>query len=441
MLDQRIEPTIQDDTPGEAPPGQDEEFYIPPHDVKSLTDPPPLPRVKRFNRRTAAILLVVFGFVAILSLSKAFRPRTIKTPPPDNAQISAARNPSPDDMVAHLPGSYAQVPKLGRPLPGDIGVIARDAASRTAATGGTEGVPGEFAQTPRAAAPLTPLQQYEQQQQIDALKQQQAALESHVSFSGGSGNADSPDIASLLPGGNHTGAMPVAANGQQDGGSSFDRANQQAGKDRFLNQRRTGKFKLHHGVYYPTSPFTLQAGTIIPGVLETGINSDLPGQIKGRITENVYDTVTGTHLLLPQGTVLLGTYDSHVTYGQSRVLVVWTRICRPDGSCIDTEGMPGTDLSGYAGLTGKLDRHYLQLLGGVVVASILGAGTQMATGANTTTPNFGQLAAQGAAITINNAGQQITRKELNVQPTIIVHPGERFTVFTTKDMVIPPYRG
>jgi type IV secretion system protein VirB10 len=157
------------------------------------------------------------------------------------------------------------------------------------------------------------------------------------------------------------------------------------------------------------------------------------------VSQGVYDTVTGRYLLLPQGTKAIGTYDSRVSYGQSRVLVVWTRLLRPDGSSISLEGMPGVDLSGYAGLTGSVNNHYVRLLSGVVLGSIIGAGAQIASGANNQNPSYGQLAVQGAGQNINQAGQQITRKNLDIQPTIEVAPGSRLNIVATKDIILPPY--
>lgn len=170
-----------------------------------------------------------------------------------------------------------------------------------------------------------------------------------------------------------------------------------------------------------------------------GINSDLPGQIGCMISQNVYDTVTGRYLLLPQGTKAFGTYDSRIAYGQERVLVVWTRLLRPDGSTLSLEGMPGIDLSGYSGLTGHVNNHYLRLLAGVVLGSVLGASAQIAVGANSQNPSFAQLAIQGAGQNVNEAGQQITRKNLNIQPTIEVPPGGRLNIFATKDLILPPW--
>ena len=176
-------------------------------------------------------------------------------------------------------------------------------------------------------------------------------------------------------------------------------------------------------------------------MMTQGINSDLPRQIGCMVSQNVYDTVTGRHLLIPQGTKATGTYDSRIAYGQSHVLVVWTRLLRPDGSWVSLEGMPGTDLSGYAGLTGPVNNHYLRLISGVVLGSIIGAGAQVGAGANNQNPSFSALAVQGAAQNINEAGQQVTRKNLQIQPTIEVRPGSRLNIFATKDLILPPYRG
>ena len=172
----------------------------------------------------------------------------------------------------------------------------------------------------------------------------------------------------------------------------------------------------------------------------TGINSDPPGQILGQVSQRVFDTATGGTVLIPQGTKVLGTFDSRVVYGQERVLVVWTRLMFPNGRSTSLEGMPGVDMSGYAGLSDEVNNHYLKLLTGVVLGSVLGAGAQTAEGGTSTVdPSFGQLAAQGLAKNINEAGRQITRKNLAIQPTLEITPGFRFNIFVTKDIVLEPY--
>ena len=124
----------------------------------------------------------------------------------------------------------------------------------------------------------------------------------------------------------------------------------------------------------PLSPFEVKAGTYITAALETGIDSDLPGSIKAQVSENVYDTVSGNYILIPQGAKIIGQYDSKVSFGQNRALVVWNRIIFPDGSSIDLEKMSGVDISGYAGFSDKLNNHYLKIYGNAVLLSLMGAG-------------------------------------------------------------------
>jgi type IV secretion system protein VirB10 len=166
----------------------------------------------------------------------------------------------------------------------------------------------------------------------------------------------------------------------------------------------------------------------------------LPGQITGQVSQDVYDTVTGKYLLIPQGTKLVGEYNSTITYGQERVQIIWTRVLRPDGSSISLEGMPGVDMSGDAGLSEKVNNHWMKLLGGVVISSVLGAGGQIAQGGTSQlNPSFGQLAAQGTGANLNDVGQQLTRKNLNLQPTLEISPGGRFNVFVNHDVELTPY--
>lgn len=220
-----------------------------------------------------------------------------------------------------------------------------------------------------------------------------------------------------------------------------DTDNRQDEKRNFLENTKVNSTTLLQGIKEPYSPYQLMAGTVIPGLLITGINSDLPGEIIGQVSQNVYDTVSGKYLLIPQGTKITGQYDSRIVYGQERVLVVWTRLLFPDGKSISLEGMPGVDLSGYAGISDQVNNHYLKLLTGVVFSSMLSAGAQMANGRsyNSFNPDFSDLAVQGVARNLNNIGQQITNKNLNIQPTLEIRPGFRFNIFVNKDMVLEEY--
>jgi type IV secretion system protein TrbI len=197
---------------------------------------------------------------------------------------------------------------------------------------------------------------------------------------------------------------------------------------------------LDKTITLPRSPYELKAGTVIPTVLITGINSDLPGQVVGQVRENVYDTVTGNYLLIPQGSRVIAAYDSMVAWGQERVLVCWNRVIRPDGSSLTLGCMPGVDLSGYAGFTDEVDNHWWRIITGAAFSSLLAATAQRSQGDVTTyQPSVSQAWAGNAAGQVNQAGQQITARNLQIQPTITVRPGFSVNVLVSKDIVIPPY--
>jgi type IV secretion system protein VirB10 len=202
----------------------------------------------------------------------------------------------------------------------------------------------------------------------------------------------------------------------------------------------SGAEYLEKGVSLPRSPYEVKAGTVIPTVLISGINSDLPGQVVAQVRENVYDTVSGNYLLVPQGSRLLAAYDSMVAWGQERVLVCWNRLIRPDGSSISLDCMPGVDLAGYAGFADQVDNHWWRILSGAVFSSLLAATAQRSQGDVTGfQPTFPQVWANNAAGQINQTGQQLTQKNLQLQPTITVRPGFSINVLVTKDIVISPY--
>lgn len=194
----------------------------------------------------------------------------------------------------------------------------------------------------------------------------------------------------------------------------------------------------------PKSPYELQAGTLIPGVLITGINSDLPGQLTGQVRSNVYDSISGEYLLIPQGAKLIGAYDAKIAYGQERVLIVWQRIIFPNGQSIDLEGMAGVDMSGYAGFHDEVDNHYRKIFGSVILMSVLSAGAQLSQPQNNNdnwqAPSVGQTMAQGLGTNLLNTGTMITEKNINIQPTLEIRPGYEFNINVTKDIVFKrPY--
>ena len=200
----------------------------------------------------------------------------------------------------------------------------------------------------------------------------------------------------------------AAAQSPADSTHSPD-SNLQERKNDFLSRAGTSAAEtVARSVTAPASPYELKAGTLIPAVLITGINSDLPGQVVAQVRESVYDTVTGNYLLVPQGSRLIAAYDSMVAWGQERVLLCWNRLIRPDGTSITLDCMPGIDLAGYAGLSDEVDNHWTKLITGAALSSILAATDQRTQGDVTGfQPSLSQSWASNAAGQINQAGQQL----------------------------------
>jgi type IV secretion system protein VirB10 len=197
---------------------------------------------------------------------------------------------------------------------------------------------------------------------------------------------------------------------------------------------------LQRALEPPRSPYEIKAGTVLPAVLITAINSDLPGPVIAQVREHVYDTVTGNHLLVPQGSRLIAQYDSMVAWGQERVLVCWNRLILPNGNSMDLACMPAADLKGAAGLADQVDEHWWRILKGAAVATLLSAGTAYVAGDTTSyNPTVGQVTARSASGEIGQVGAQLTRNNLSIQPTITVRPGFSVNVIVTKDMIVPPY--
>ena len=246
------------------------------------------------------------------------------------------------------------------------------------------------------------------------------------------------------PGGAQASVQPAATgSGFPVGGSDNGDQNRQEQKVGFAYQSTTNSDALSSTRESALSRYEIRAGWDIPATLEGGLNSDLPGNIKAIVRENVYDTATGKFLLIPQGSRLVGIYNSQVTYGQGRVQVVWTRLIYPDGTAVSLGNMPGVDAEGYAGFHDKVNNHFTRLVSEALLASAFAAGVGLSQKQNTnalSTPSNGQLASQAIGQQLGQLGSEITNKNLSIQPTIIVRPGYRFDVRVTKDIVFnQPY--
>ncbi len=212
-------------------------------------------------------------------------------------------------------------------------------------------------------------------------------------------------------------------------------------KERFLKEGVLPGDYLPHLLKGVISKFEVKAGTVIPAALEGGLNSDLPGYLRARVRENVYDTVTGKYLLIPQGAMLLGEYQSKVEFGQNRVLVVWTRMIYPNGKSINLEKMSGVDRSGYSGLSDRTNNHWLRLYSSALLMSVMGAGYEVLQkdGNNNEEESISQSVASAVGQQLGQVSNEMIRKNLNVSPTLEIRPGHKFNVFVQKDMLLEPW--
>jgi type IV secretion system protein VirB10 len=216
--------------------------------------------------------------------------------------------------------------------------------------------------------------------------------------------------------------------------------NRQDQKEAFLQSGSTETRNTGH-LQLPSSPYQVMAGTVIAGALVTGIQSDLPGDVIATVTEPVYDTATGQHLLIPQGSRILGRYNSQVSYGQSRVQVVWNRIILPDTSSLTLDNLVGTDPAGYAGLEDGVDWHWDRVFAGAVLTTLLGVGAELAAPENRQDGDRVIIAGRDSAQdSINQVGQEVTRRNLNIQPTLTERPGLPVRIIVNRDLVLRPYQ-
>ena len=374
-------------------------------------------RVARF-RRGAIVALAAGTSAAIIGVAwLALQPASLSFVAEDSSDKNLAAK-APTDALAGAPPSYGDVPKLGPPLPGDLGrpILARQREIEA----------GTLADPEADAAARAAQEAAAERQRI--LAEKKAARESAVMVPLGR-NAPAT-IASA----GETSLAPAAV-----APAALPDPNGQRRKNALVGQANEGDTVNPHRLQQAASPWTLHAGTIIAASLITGINSDLPGFVTAQVTENVYDSATGQTLLLPQGARLIGNYDSVVAYGQSRALVVWQRILFPDGSSIRIDNVPATDTQGFAGLSDRIDRHSWQLLKGVVLSTLLGVGTEL--GAGNSDSDLVRAVRESGQQAGARAGDQIVGKSLDVQPTLTIRPGWPLRIVVHKDIVLRPWNG
>lgn len=214
--------------------------------------------------------------------------------------------------------------------------------------------------------------------------------------------------------------------------------NRQGSKKNFLLNEKSTEIYSNSITISPLSPYELKAGDFIPAIVETAMNSDVYGKVVvAKVTQNIYDTVTGNYLLIPQGTVVTGVYDSNITWGQERLLVVWQRLRLPNGDSITLDNLQGVDMIGQAGLPGKVNNHFATLLKGVLLSSAMGATAAIVTDDD---DDWRSEAGEGAGLSIIQIGDKFTTKALDRQPTIEIKAGERFNIMIHSDIILKPYK-
>lgn len=388
---------------------QDGDRPVDPESAVKLRGEPP--RVMRLSRKAIGIASACGFAVVGGALIYALQPQSRKGADElyNTQSVTVANN------LAGAPKDYGQVPKLGPPLPGDLGKPILEAQRRgDVAAMPPVGTPGASQPNPAVSAAQTARQRVEQERE--------AARGSRLFFGGGSLATGGPGLAGSSPPEDSPSSAPSAAPQSEAG-------RKQAFLER-ASDRRTVSAERLTGL---ASPEILQAGSVIPAALITGIRSDLPGLVTAQVTQNVYDSPTGRILLIPQGSRLIGDYDADVAFGQSRVLLAWNRLILPDGRSIVLERQPASDPRGYAGLQDGTDYHWGGVLKAAMVSTLLGVGAEFGSGSDS---SLTRALRRGTQDSVNRAGEQIVSRELQVKPTITIRPGYPVRVLVTRDLVL-----
>ena len=400
---------------------------VAPENVALRAQPRP---VTRLNRRTLALLTGGLGVAVLGATLWSLQP---KHPRGNNdaTELYNVDRVSKSEELNRLPADYSKlpqkVPELGPPLPGDLG-------------------PAIVKSQPPVVASYTPPGQDAAAAERDALrKEAEAAAGSSVFFRSSNQRAAvvPAQTASVAPASGLAGFDPQAAGPASTAAQPADPTTVQNRQDQKEAFQKVGTTETRNSgnLQMPASPYQVMAGTVIAAALVTGIKSDLPGDVIGTVTAPVYDTATGRYLLIPQGSRILGKYNSQVAYGQSRVQIVWNRIILPDTSSLTLDNLVGADPAGYAGLEDGVDWHWGRILAGAALSTVLGVGSELAV-SNQGNVNGNTVIAlrDSAQDTANQVGQEFTRRNLNIQPTLTERPGLPVRIIVNRDLVLRPYQ-
>lgn len=338
----------------------------------------------------------------------------------------------------HHAGAPEQVPINNRQLsdalataPKDYSAAQFSAANKMPPPGADAAAGTQVQPLSTAEAPANPQADGERKAALQQQHQRQESARSSKLFASDGRRPATPppaEAGSMPPSGPSGTASSASAPDAQDRKSAFI-----AGSGVAAPSVNSGRLTASAGRY------TLAAGSTIAAALVTGLSSDLPGQVVAQVTEDVFDSVTGRTRLIPQGTRLIGEYDARVSYGQSRALVVWTRMILPDGRSIDLNRMIGTDPAGQSGFADRVDNHTGRLLVGGLLSVLFGVGANAATGGGGNNTDIAAAIRESAGRTVEDAGDKIVERDLNVQPTITVRPGAKVRVLVSRDLLLGPW--
>ena len=386
----------------------------------------------RINRKLlmAGAGLGALGLFAATSIALA-PPRPAE--PVQQEELVTAGKRKPDGFSA-LPADYtalSDVPVLGAPLSGDLGstILAAEQAY---------GIETEFQTEYRTDFRTRPEDEAVRTARLEAAAQAEEAARAPILFRLSGADEASSSTQRTPDSGFDLASELLALNRQSPNAAPISEPdpNLQSRKAAFAREPASSAVYNPDRVQDPLSPYQLMAGSLIPASLITGINSDLPGTVIAQVTQNVYDTVRGQHLLIPQGSRLIGRYQSAVSFGQDRALVVWDRILMRDGSSI-TISEPGSDVSGYAGLKDRTDHHWDKVFAAAGLATLLGIGAELGPGDG---GDIERAIRRGTTDTINETGQRAVDRSLSVQPSIIIRAGWPVRVIVTKDLALRPFQ-
>ncbi len=382
--------------------------------------------VTRLNRRTLAILVGGLSVAVLGATIWSLQPH--RRGAGDQTELYNVDRVSKSEGLDGLPSDYSKLPKvpeLGPPLPGDLGPAIV-----------------------KSQQPVTPTYAPPGHDPEDARRQEaEAAAASSVFFRSGSpGKTAAPATAQVVAAGSASalaGFDPLAAGSASTAAQPADPTtaqNRQDQKEAFLKGGSTETRNSGH-LQMPVSPYQVMAGTVIAAALVTGIKSDLPGDVIATVTEPVYDTATGKFLLIPQGSRILGKYNNQVSFGQSRVQMVWNRIILPDTSSLTLDNLVGTDPAGYAGVEDEINRHWGSIVAGAALTTLLGIGAELAAPENRQDGNRIIIAGRdGLQDSVNQVGQEMTRRNMNIQPTLTARPGLPVRVIVNRDLQLRSYQ-